>query len=96
MEAVMTPSQKKVEAAKAEVKRLWTLMCELEGIPPTAQFVAFSFDNPHNAAYNAAFHILQEAIKAEKKNSARRARHSAYTDLGLKRVKGALGGTYYE
>jgi len=30
------------------------------------------------------------------RNAARRARHQAMLDLGLKRVKGALGGVYYE
>lgn len=29
-------------------------------------------------------------------NRARRERHKALTDLGLKRVRGALGGVYYE
>jgi hypothetical protein len=30
------------------------------------------------------------------RNKARRDRHAAYTSCGLKRVKGNLGGTYYE
>jgi hypothetical protein len=32
----------------------------------------------------------------ERRNENRRARHQAMLDLGLKRVKGALGGVYYE
>jgi len=32
----------------------------------------------------------------DRKNAARRAKHQAYTDCGMKRVKGALGGVYYE
>lgn len=35
-------------------------------------------------------------IRAARKNAARRARHAAMTDIGLKRVRGALGGVYYE
>lgn len=30
------------------------------------------------------------------RNAARRERHAVLTSLGLKRVKGNLGGTYYE
>ena len=30
------------------------------------------------------------------RNAKRRERHAALTSLGLKRVKGALGGVYYE
>lgn len=34
--------------------------------------------------------------KRARANAARRARHEALTSLGLTRVKGALGGVYYE
>lgn len=37
-----------------------------------------------------------EALQRLRKNRARRERHAALTSLGLKRVKGALGGVYYE
>jgi len=37
-----------------------------------------------------------DAKLREKRNADRRERHQAMTDLGLKRVRGALGGTYYE
>ena len=37
-----------------------------------------------------------EQARKDRKNAARRAKHAAYTSLGLKRVKGALGGVYYE
>lgn len=40
--------------------------------------------------------IRAEGAKRAKRNAARRARHEAYTSLGMKRVKGNLGGTYYE
>lgn len=40
---------------------------------------------------------LIDGLKAKlKKNRDRRAKHSALTSLGLKRVKGSLGGVYYE
>ena len=31
-----------------------------------------------------------------RKNTNRNLKHRAYTDLGMKRVRGALGGVYYE
>ena len=47
-----------------------------------------------------AIQVLVTAGKAIRKqvqrNANRRAKHAALTSLGLKRVKGALGGTYYE
>ena len=48
----------------------------------------------------AALKVIIKAgreIKAGvRRNAARREKHDALTSLGLKRVKGALGGTYYE
>ena len=34
--------------------------------------------------------------RRDAQNEDRRARHEAMTSLGLKRVRGALGGVYYE
>lgn len=92
----MTKSQAKVAAARTEVKRLWSLMCEHDKINPTSLFVVMDPANPLTAEYNAAALALQVAIKNEIKNQARRDKHAAYTSCGLKRVKGALGGVYYE
>ena len=39
---------------------------------------------------------LHELLKRKHRNAQRRARHQAYLDCGMKRVKGGLGGTYYE
>jgi hypothetical protein len=38
----------------------------------------------------------EERVKREKRNAAARARRQVYADLGLKRVRGNLGGIYYE
>ena len=38
----------------------------------------------------------EERAKREKRNASARARRQVYADLGLKRVRGNLGGTYYE
>jgi len=42
--------------------------------------------------------VSAEKAQARKARAAanRRAKHEAYTSLGLKRVRGALGGIYYE
>lgn len=37
-----------------------------------------------------------EQANREKRNAAARARRQIYSDLGLKRVRGNLGGIYYE
>ncbi len=40
--------------------------------------------------------ILRKAAKQARNNQHRREKHAALTSLGLVRVKGALGGVYYE
>lgn len=86
----------KLNALKAEAKRLWTLACEHDGITPTGSFVIFSNDNPYTEAHNAATDTFFKARKQIAANNRRRERHAAMKDLGLNRVKGNLGGVYYE
>lgn len=45
---------------------------------------------------SALFSLAALQTKRDRENRARRARHAAYTDLGMVRVRGALGGVYYE
>lgn len=92
----ISKSERKVIEAKAEVMRIWDLMCDHEGVARGSRFMSFSSDNPYHGEYNKAFTVLQAAVKAEKRNRARRERHEILTSMGLKRVKGALGGVYYE
>jgi hypothetical protein len=40
--------------------------------------------------------ICKARAKTQRKNRLARERHEAYTSAGLKRVRGALGGVYYE
>ena len=82
-----------LEAAHNEVKRLWIAMCEHDGIQPGANFVVFSDQNPYAAAYNEAMTIWMRLRKAQK---ARAARRDAIESLGMKEVRGALGGGYIE
>ena len=48
--------------------------------------------------YNGDYSVRCEKCqnKRDRANKTRRERHELLTSLGLKRVKGALGGTYYE
>ena len=83
-------------AAQAEVKRLWNLMCVADGIDPHSKFVVFADANPHAIAYNEAMAAFQLIRKRINRNTLRRERHAVMTSLGMKRVKGSLGGVYYE
>jgi len=51
---------------------------------------------PNSPEYLEVSAALRDAERREKQNKARRERHEALTSLGLKRVRGALGGVYYE
>ena len=50
----MTNSQKAIQAAQAEVSRLWILMCDEEGVAHDAKFVVFNSTNSVAVEYNAA------------------------------------------
>ena len=82
----------KLEAARAEVKRLWLALCEHDNMVPSA-FVIPSSDNPFLAEYNKAMGVYQKLRKAQKNRAARR---DAIASLGMKEVRGALGGRYIE
>lgn len=45
---------------------------------------------------NAIQKIRENLAKNERRNRIRRERHAALVSMGLKRVRGALGGVYYE
>lgn len=83
----------KLEAARAEVKRLWVLMCQHDGVPTNSGFVVFSPTNPYAGAYNAAMTLFMRLRKARENRAARR---DAIASLGMKEVRGALGGRYIE
>lgn len=83
----------KLEAARAEVKRLWTLACKYDGIAPDAKFVSLSPLNPFSSEYNDAVAYFQRLLAAQQKRAARR---DAIASLGMKEVRGALGGRYIE
>jgi hypothetical protein len=86
-------------ALKRDVQAAWITACEADGIDPASKFVVFG-NTTEAANYNELMGLYLRAIRAYraqvKRNQARRDRHAVLTGLGLKRVKGALGGTYYE
>ena len=84
---------------KRDVETKWIAACEADGIDIASKFVVFT-DTLAARQYNEAMGLF---LKARQKyhnqlnrNRARREQHAALTSLGLKRVKGALGGVYYE
>ena len=83
----------KLEAARAEMKRLWLALCEHDGVAPSALFISFSNSNPFFDDYNKAMGAYQRLRKAQQKRAARR---DAIASLGMKEVRGALGGRYIE
>ena len=57
--------------------------------------------SPHYSPNDMAVQRLEHDLlvaerKAKRTNEYKKAKHEALTSLGLVRVKGALGGTYYE
>lgn len=85
-----------LNAAKAQVKALWILACQADGIDPESKFVVFTANNQVAQDHGQAISHFFDLRNRIKRNEARRERHAAYRDLGLTRVKGNLGGTYYE
>ena len=81
---------------KDRARTFWNAACVEAGIPVSSQFVVFSPDNQAAQEYNTIMGELFAAQKRIRKNVARRAQHAAYTSCGLVRVRGNLGGTYYE
>ena len=85
-----------LNAAKAAVKASWEAACLVQGTPTDSKFVVFAEENEAAKKHND---LMREYFALRNRiahNVARRDRHAAYTAAGMKRVKGALGGVYYE
>ncbi len=84
---------------KRDVQAAWIKACEADKIDPTSKFVVFS-NTTEAAAYNELMGMFLKARQTfhnqVNRNRARRERTSIIADMGLKRVRGALGGTYVE
>ena len=85
-----------LNAKMMEVKAAWIKACAAAGVPADSKFVVFDQSTPESIEYNRLMGEFFALRKRIARNAARRERHTAMTDLGLKRVKGALGGVYYE
>ena len=82
--------------AKAAVLAQWRKACFTQGIPADNKFVIFSNDNVDAVEHNRLMGEFFKLRNRIARNVARRERHAAMKDLGLNRVKGNLGGVYYE
>jgi hypothetical protein len=95
----ITAHQTHLTVLKREVQAAWIAACEAEGIPVDSKFVVFG-NTVEAALYNETMGMYLRARREFQRqldrNKARRDRHAALTGLGLKRVKGSLGGVYYE
>ena len=84
---------------KRDAQAAWLAACKADGIEPSSKFVVFT-NTTEAAAYNELMGMFlrarQKFHNQVNRNRARRDRHAAHTDLGLKRVRGAQGGVYYE
>jgi hypothetical protein len=78
----MTPAEKKQLNIARDTLKMPNVMIAIMGSMTKEQ--AIEIVNRHAAEVR------------ESKNKARRDRHQAMLDLGLVRVRGALGGVYYE
>lgn len=87
---------KQLNESKAAVKAAWNAACEADGVDPASKFVVWTNGSAlariHNELMGAHFKLVNRI----KRNIAARDRTDAIKSLGMRRVKGALGGTYIE
>jgi hypothetical protein len=99
MEAAMPMTTKeviKLNEMMNLIRKQWREACLVQGVPADSKFVIMSPTNEAAIEHNrlmGEFFKLRNRILA---NVRRRERHQAMKDLGLNRVKGSQGGTYYE
>jgi hypothetical protein len=95
----LTMTQKEanqLNEAKAAVLAQWKKACFTQGIPADSKFVIFAKINADATEHNRLMGEFFKLRNRIARNAARRERHAAMKDLGLKRVVGAQGGVYYE
>lgn len=91
-----TKEANQLNAAKAVIAAQWQKACATDGVPADSKFVVFSASNADAVEHNR---LMLEFIKLRNRiarNVNRRERHAAFKDLGLNRVRGALGTVFYE
>jgi hypothetical protein len=80
--------------AKDRVRTFWNAACVEANVPVDSKFVVFDF-GPAAKAYGEAMHDLMKLRARIRKNVARREKHQAMLDLGLKAYR-VNGETIYE
>ena len=97
--ATIRQQEERIIQLKLEVHAAWLAACATDGINPSSKFVVFT-NTDAALAYNELMCMYQNAVLAYNaqmdRNAYRRERTQMIADMGLKRVRGALGGTYIE
>lgn len=83
----------KIEALRAKLNDLWSSMLAHDGIALGSKFIVISKDNPFSPEYSK---LMKEFLALKKARAARASRRDAIASLGMKEVRGALGGRYIE
>lgn len=91
-----TKEANQLNAAKSAVAAQWAKACASVGLPAETKFVVFSNNNVTANEHNRLMGEYFKLRNRINRNVARRERHDAMKDLGLKRVRGSQGGVFYE
>ena len=83
----------KLMLLRTQLEQLWLQALQHDGIEAGAKFVVFTEGNPFMRQYNA---LMPEFLRLKKARAQRAARRDAIESLGMKEVRGALGGRYIE
>jgi hypothetical protein len=97
--ATIQQHHERISQLKLEVQAAWRKACNADGINHDSKFVVFT-NTIEAAVYNELMCVYQNEVLAYHaqmdRNAYRRERTQMIADMGLKRVRGALGGTYVE
>lgn len=83
----------KIMLLKTQLDQLWLQALQHDDIEPGAKFVVFSKDNPFMPGYWKLTAEYRRLLQARQQRAYRR---DAIASLGMKEVRGALGGRYIE
>jgi hypothetical protein len=83
----------KIMLLRTQLNQLWLAALQHDGIEPGAKFVVLSKDNPFMPEYRK---LMKEFLRLKKARQIRANRKAAIESLGMKEVRGALGGRYIE
>lgn len=94
----MTPLEKMITDGNVEGAKV-SLRAHLEtmkGSPSQVRLLREALEALEEGRPDAACEAIREVARLRRQNAMAKTKHQAMKDLGLKRVRGSLGGTYYE